>query len=752
MNKKMEAFTKNTADSIALQSVHVEAELNGLLLQVMSRQHYRNNTQNNIETIYTFPLPWGATLLGMDFVLNGKKMSATVIGKSTAQTQYEEAIDQGDTPVMLEQSGIGLFTANLGNMKPGEEATIELRYAQLQRIEQDQIRIVVPTTIAPRFGNAYQEGGLADHESVEASTLIEYPFTLNVSFNDALANATLHSPSHKIATKLKNGKLAACLESGAFLDRDFVLTLGGLSARSFASYVNDGEQTSILASFCPRLPAHQTKPLSLKILVDCSGSMAGDSMQSARRALHQVLQELDPQDTISYSKFGSTVQHAFLQTQLCTPQKLQRISELVSDTQASMGGTETHAALMSTFKDINSADFIKDTQQTNCVLLITDGSIWDHHEVIEASKKSHHRIFVIGVGSASNDHLLRELAEQTGGTCELVSPNENISHAIVKTFRRMRHAEAMELHVDWGSEPLWESTMPFGVFNNDTIHVFARLSAPPVQAPILMWSGADQLGQVQAESVSSTNDDVLNRLLAAEEIKECESEQERLELALNFQLVTDQTNLFLVHARAAEDIAAGLPELQQIKQMQAAGWGGMNTVLDTSNSLRTPAVWRRESASETVRAMERNSSVNYDVPAFLRRQSDEPDRGAFASPVDLLVDFEKSKNKKFWLLGWGKPFAINRAPHDVYVLIKALEKIVGSTDKAWSVLIEWISQKLAYSLNRHAERFIRNDTSTISAELKAECILRIEALLAEIKRKEWNIKIAEKIAHENTQP
>jgi hypothetical protein len=38
------------------------------------------------------------------------------------------------------------------------------------------------------------------------------------------------------------------------------------------------------------------------------------------------------------------------------------------------------------------------------------------------------------------------------------------------------------------------------------------------------------------------------------------------------------------------------------------------------DAIRTPAVWRRESASETVRAMERNGTETYDIPAFLRRQ------------------------------------------------------------------------------------------------------------------------------------
>ncbi|MGV3652722.1 MAG: cell division protein FtsZ, partial [Noviherbaspirillum sp.] len=38
--------------------------------------------------------------------------------------------------------------------------------------------------------------------------------------------------------------------------------------------------------------------------------------------------------------------------------------------------------------------------------------------------------------------------------------------------------------------------------------------------------------------------------------------------------------------------------------------------------LKAPAVWRRESASETVRALVKNGMEEYDIPAFLRKQAD----------------------------------------------------------------------------------------------------------------------------------
>src|SRR5450830_837851 len=47
-------------------------------------------------------------------------------------------------------------------------------------------------------------------------------------------------------------------------------------------------------------------------------------------------------------------------------------------------------------------------------------------------------------------------------------------------------------------------------------------------------------------------------------------------------------------------------------QQTGAAFGGM----------KAPAVWRRESASDTVRALEKNGMETYDIPAFLRKQAD----------------------------------------------------------------------------------------------------------------------------------
>jgi len=132
----------------SLKSVRMEGKLEGLLLTMQVSQRYRNDTDDTIEASYTFPAGWGANLLGFSVTLNGKQMQAIALAKRQAEENYEKAISDGDTPVMLEKSPLGLYTANLGNIKPNEETVIDIEYAQLLRFEKGRIRITVPTVLA----------------------------------------------------------------------------------------------------------------------------------------------------------------------------------------------------------------------------------------------------------------------------------------------------------------------------------------------------------------------------------------------------------------------------------------------------------------------------------------------------------------------------------------------------------------------------------------------------------------------------
>ncbi len=129
-----------------------------------------------------------------------KTLEGVVIGKRQAEDRYEEAIAAGHTAVMVEKSVNGLYTVNLGNLKPGEEAKIAYRYAQLLRFEGNRVRLAVPTTIAPRYGDPHADGGIKPHEAVQVDLLVEYPFEIAIDIVGDAAAGSLSSPSHSITT------------------------------------------------------------------------------------------------------------------------------------------------------------------------------------------------------------------------------------------------------------------------------------------------------------------------------------------------------------------------------------------------------------------------------------------------------------------------------------------------------------------------------------------------------------------------
>ena len=261
---------------IALKSVSVTGEVHGLLFTSTIRQEYKNETDDALEVIYTFPVAWDTALLGMCASIGDKRLTGQVVEKAEAEKQYEDAVSKGDSAIMVQKSAKGLYTANLGNIKAGETVTVELRCARLLRFEQGRVRLCVPTVISERYGDSHGPGGLASHESAKVSTGAKYGFTMRISLFGEIAKGKVSCPSHGLQASMVENGIAFELDAGAALDRDFVLLMEGVTGNSLAQYVTNEEETLVVGSFAPSIPQTTDSPLGLKILVDCSGSMGGE--------------------------------------------------------------------------------------------------------------------------------------------------------------------------------------------------------------------------------------------------------------------------------------------------------------------------------------------------------------------------------------------------------------------------------------------------------------------------------------------
>ena len=749
--------------NVSLKSVHLEGKLEGLLLTMLVKQRYLNDSDETIEASYTFPAGWGANLMGFSVELNGKRMQAVALAKKKAEKKYEEAIESGDTPVMLEKSPLGLYTANLGNLKPGEEAVIIIEYAQLLRFEKGRVRITVPTVIGERYGDEVSDGHIAPHQTVDTDLLVEYPFTATLDILGQMAQGNIACPSHQVDMEQIEGGTRLRLAKGGLLDRDFIVTVEELKGESFVSASEDDGAYAVVASFCPKLQEKEPTPLGLKILVDCSGSMQGDSIEQAQEAMHELILRLTEQDMVSYSKFGSKVIHTSNQLEKCTPRYIKNVlAKAVHDTAADLGGTELNQALTSTFK----ISFTKAYTEGCDLLLITDGDVWEIEETVKQAKISNHRIFAIGVGSAPAESLLKDLAEQTGGACELVTPSESISEAVLRMTQRIRSARTSSIAIHWEGEVLWQSKLPKQVFSDETIHVHARLKSKPTATPTLRWTVEKVLNEESAPSIDWNSTGALPRMVAGAEISTITDEKTAEEIALKYQLASKYTNLLLVHVREEEEKADGLPKLQKIKQMSAAGWGGLGTVQEsrvlysisacsslsvaspTGTGSGIPAVWRsaRSHSASSIDSMSASGMDDIEIPSFLRKQaSGSGTRRTFEedhfSPEQMLEKFNELSvvTTKFSDITW----ELTEKVSEGYVW-KVLCELAGpgeSVEVYWACLLSWLSNEVPgiVSLTRHSQRLLNVQISTVEAAAFKEIQDHFAGAFQGISKSSWGV-------------
>lgn len=804
---------KDSYADIGLVSAHVSGKLNGVVAQIRVRQTYKNWSDSNIECTYTFPMAWQSVLLGMHVELNGKRLIGSVKPKKVAEAQYEKAIDTGDLPVMLERSGKDIYTANIGNIQTGDEVVIEFVYAQILKAEDGCIRFNLPTTIAPRYGDA-DSAGMKPHQQATADAQAEQRLFLNLELSENLSRGTIHSPSHEIQVTREESHCAIRLEGTAWLDRDFVLNIDRIGDLNFAvaapNPVRSGEATLLTGSvFRPQNQA-KNRPSVIKVLVDCSGSMQGDSIEQARDCLGWLIGQLGSADKVSFTRFGSSVEHDHPALQACSTVYRQVLKSSVRKLAANLGGTEIDAALKEV---IAISDDETEESKDAVILLITDGEVWNIDETIATVRASGHRIFAVGVGSAPAESLLQDMAEVTGGSCEMVTPRESMQKAVERLLARLRQTQAVDQDITCSAPVLWHSQPTQHAAPGEALMLWSQVRLQPAERSSLKMEQTffpeDKRIQFNVEWDSSLE---LSRIAAAFRLHDMSRAKEREALALEYQLVSSETNLILVHERIEAEKAQDLPELHQVRPMLAAGWEGNGTVhqvnamhlqvlrtgcdnipfeiiqehrsmefgIDSASSSTryskaAPAMWRsnRTRSAAQVDGMSSAGMDDIEIPAFLRKQTSSSDETPAKSVVRKLLDIVVTPNKPTMPKPTSKtPQASpdelvaalrQRSSKDNPVqefmksfnqaalastqfraalavclrttqagflqwLVAKHMKNAGSAAPVWATFIAWATEKYFISLDRHAERILRDFLKSVKIETQEAVRADLESL------------------------
>ena len=558
---------------IALKGVTVEATLAGLMAETRLEQRYRNDTGGNLEVAYTFPLPVDGVLLRFEVDLGGKTHTGQVMPRRAAETQYEASIEQGDAAFRLQKLREGLYNATLGNVKDGEEVLVRLTWAEPLAWNGNAMRYRLPTTLAPRYG---VPKNMQPWQRPKADSSIEYPLVVKVKLLGDLARATFECPTHRVGFSVLDDGVQLTLAGDARMDRDFVLDVRPQSVSSMGISARVGETAIAALNFLPAPVdlARAGEGRDTVIVLDCSGSMAGDSLAKAKEGVQLALAKLRPEERFALIGFGSRHVSFDAALQPANRKNLDLARYFVGQL-PDMGGTEMATAL--------DAAMAYGTKAAVDILLLTDGEAWQVDKVVNKARKAGHRIFSIGIGAAVAEDTVRKLADETGGACELVTPNEAMVERITRHFDRMRQPRIEEISLDWGRVVAWSTEPTAAVFAGDSVTIFTAFAdglPERVKTTLRFSNGAMDEQTVMLRSSPEMADSLLR--MATHARLPALDKAERLDLAVRHQLVTDDTDYLITVARAEGEKSDGLPALQVVPQMLAAGWGGTATVMPAS--------------------------------------------------------------------------------------------------------------------------------------------------------------------------
>ena len=444
---------------LPLTAMEVDARVAGVIASIDVAQTFVNTTGVAIEATYIFPLPDRAAVHRFRMEVAGRVVDGVIEERGAAREQYDQAIAAGHRAAITEEERSGVFTLRVGNLMPGETATVRLSLVGPLPVDDGEVTFRFPLVVAPRYmpgaGLAGPQAGLGiagDTTLVPDASRISPPVLLpgcsnpvrlgiRVALDDGGVRDVVSS-LHAITS----GRMIE-VQPGERLDRDFILRwrVDGpeLASSLVCSDDADGHGGSFMLTLVP--PSTTTlaaKPRDVVFVIDRSGSMRGWKMVAARRAAARMIDTLTSRDRFCAIAFDDVVDLVPEPNLVpATDRNRFRAVEELAKIDA-RNGTELAAPLQRAMAMLSGYD-----DRERVVVLVTDGQVGNEDHILRelAPVLRNVRMFTLGIDQAVNAAFLRRLAGAGGGLCELVESEDRLDAVMAKVHRRIGTPIATDL-------------------------------------------------------------------------------------------------------------------------------------------------------------------------------------------------------------------------------------------------------------------------------------------------------------------
>jgi Ca-activated chloride channel family protein len=424
---------------LELKEQDVRVTINNGVAMTKITQVFHNTEKRQVEALYTFPVPKGASVANFSMWINGKEMVGEVLEKKRAREIYESYKQSRRDPGLLEQTDFKTFEMRIFPIAPDADQKVQMTYYQELDVDHDWATYVYP---------------LATSSRKELTSRTSGKFALGLEVKSAIPIVSMESPSHAdgfvVAKHTENYYQASLETANGSLARDIVLAYQlsrphtGVDLITSARGGEDGY-------FCLTITAGEDlakreEGMDYVFVLDVSGSMAQDGkLLLSKDSLGSFISELGDKDRFEVLTFNVQPYLAFKELRAATAESKAQAATFLASQQA-RGGTVLNPALTTAYK-------YADADRPLNVVILSDGLTEQEErrmllELIRSRPRNAH-VFCIGVGNDVNKPLLEQLAADSGGLAAFLSPEDNLSRQAKAFRRKLTRPVATDLKIDF---------------------------------------------------------------------------------------------------------------------------------------------------------------------------------------------------------------------------------------------------------------------------------------------------------------
>ncbi|MBI4863281.1 MAG: VWA domain-containing protein, partial [Candidatus Riflebacteria bacterium] len=427
---------------LVVKSIKVTTEISEQVAKTHVDQMFHNPSRWRMEGQYLFLLPKQASVSDFALYIDGKKTPGELLEKEKARGIYEGIVRRMQDPALLEYMGSNVFQARIFPIEPNSDRRIEMTYQEVLHQDFNLIKYVYPLQMPPHL----------------TQPVGEFVITASIKSKSALKN--IYSPTHVVATSRKGENEATVSFEGRNVvpDNDFALYYSTSDQEvgiNLVCYRPDaGEDGYFMVLLSPKADPQKGEVMAKDIafVLDTSGSMLGERIVQAKKALKFCVQSLNREDRFNIITFA-TEATPFADTLMeATNENLKKAVDFIDRDIKAAGGTNPNEALLEALKR-QPADRLRPYM----ICFITDGEptvgVVDAKEIVENVKKANHtnvRIFSLGIGEELNTKLIDEVATSNFGVSEYIRPKEDIELKVSNFYNRVASPVLSHLAIDFG--------------------------------------------------------------------------------------------------------------------------------------------------------------------------------------------------------------------------------------------------------------------------------------------------------------